>query len=289
VEILEQILADLRELKDFSSVYLKDFHVCSPFTVVLLSDGSVGSAGNYSVQNHVMGYVPDRVKENYAALSRFDPLLLETLRDDHTLVGRSLFTAILSALSQDVLNQSMLSAYGLTIVPTPNWHVAVQRLLRSGDTVQMIGYGGALPLFCTSNSIQNLHVCDFSFSDREYRDIAKQEIESFGFDLSNVTFCSDVSELDPFDGCDVYFITGSALCNDTMEQLLERSAGCREVIIQGPSCSVFPCEFFRRSATLVLTTRKSRAEFQAGGHAGDEIYDYVDQDYVAISWQGREA
>lgn len=288
MQILEQILADLSELKDVSSVYLKDFHVCSPFTVVLLSDGSVGSSGNYSVQNHVSGYVPDQVKDNYAGLLRFDPLLLETLRNDQTLVGRSLFTAILSALSQDVLNQSVLSAYGLTIVPATNWHAVLQRLLRPGDIVKMIGYGGALPLFCTSSTVRKLQICDFSFADQKYRHLAQQEIESFGFDPSNVTLCSDVSELDTF-SCDVYFITGSALCNGTMELLLDRSTGCREVIIQGPSCSVFPSEFFRRSATLVLTTRKSRAEFHAGGQAGDEIYDYVDQNYVAISWQGREA
>jgi uncharacterized protein (DUF4213/DUF364 family) len=288
VRILEQILAELSELKDVSLVYLKDFHVCSPFTVVLLSDGSVGSSGNYSVQNHATGYVSERVKGNYADLLPFDPLLLRTLRNDHTLVGRSLFTAVLSALSQNVLNQSVLSAYGLTIVPASDWHAAVKRLLRPGDIVKMIGYGGALPLFCTSSSVQKLQICDFSFGDQKYRDIAEQEIESFGFEFSNVTLCSDVSELDPFP-CDVYFVTGSALCNGTMEELLERSAGCREVIIQGPSCSVFPPEFFRRFATLVLTTRKSRAEFQAGAHAGDEIYDYVDRDYVAITRQGREA
>ena len=289
MQILDQILTDLSEVKDLSSVYLKDFHVCSPFTVVLLSDGSVGSAGNYSVQNHVNGYVSDRVKDHYAGLLRSDPLLLQTLRNDQSLVGRSLFTAILSALSQDVLNHSVLSAYGLTIAPATNWHAVVQRLLRPGDVVKMIGYGGALPLFCTSSSVRKLQVCDFSFGDQKYRELAKQEIESFGFNFANVTLCADVSDLDPFHASDVYFITGSALCNGTMKQLLDRANGCREVIIQGPSCSVLPREFFRRSATLVLTTRKSRVEFNAGGRAGDEIYEYVDQNYVAISRQGWDA
>lgn len=286
VQILAKILADLSERKDFSALRLTDFHVCSPFTVVLLSDGSVGSAGNYSVQNHAADYAPARAKENYASFLPSDPLLLHTLQSDRTLAGRSLFTAILSALSQDLLSESVLSACGLKIVPAQNWQSDVERLMRPGDRVKMIGHGGALPLFCTSGSVGELQICDYTFRDAKYRDLARREIEGFGFDPLRLRLCSYVSELDSAGSFDICFITGSALCNGTMEDLLERSQGCREVIVQGPSCSVFPVEFFRRSATLLLTTRKTHAEFDVGGRASDEIYAYVDQNYVAISRVG---
>jgi uncharacterized protein (DUF4213/DUF364 family) len=250
---------------------------------VLLSDGSVGSSGNYSVQNHAYGYSPARIKQSYARLLASDPLLFQRLRDDHTLVGQSLFTAILSALSQDLLNESVLSQYGLKIVPATNWLTIVETLLRAGDTVKMIGYGGALPVFCASKNVRSLQICDLSFRDSTYRDLAWREIESFGLDSSRVTLSSDAAELERSHTSDIYFITGSALCNGTMERLLEQSLGCREVIVQGPSCSVFPLEFFRRSATLLLTTTKNRAEFDAGRYPGDDVYQYVDQNYIAIS------
>ncbi len=255
----------------------------------MLSDGSVGSSGNYSVQNHAYGYSPARIKESYARLLASDPLLFQRLRDDHTLVGQSLFTAILSALSQDLLSESVLSHYGLKIVPATNWLTIVERVLRIGDTVKMIGYGGALPVFCASKTVRSLQICDFSFRDSKYRDLAWREIESFGLDSSRVMLSSETAELERSPTSDIYFITGSALCNGTMERLLEQSLGCREVIVQGPSCSVFPLEFFRRSATLLLTTTKSRAEFDAGRCPGDEVYQYVDQNYIAISRINRGA
>lgn len=281
--ILQHILADLRERKDISSVQLADFYLCSPFTVVLLSDGSVGSAGNYDVQNCTDGYHAAQAKKRYERVLHSDPLLLHTLQNDRSLVGQSLLTAILSALSQDSLTEPVLNDDGLKIMPAANWLLMVRNLLRDGDTVKMIGYGGALPMFCASRSVRRLHVCDFTFRATEYRDIAWREIKGSGFDCSRVTLSGGESDDELSQPSDIYFITGSALCNGTMDKLLQQSNGCREVIVQGPSCSVFPLEFFRRSVTLLLTTTKSRSEFEAGRHTGDEIYRHVDRIYVAIS------
>ena len=36
----------------------------------------------------------------------------------------------------------------------------------------MIGYGGGLDVFCTSEKVKHLYVCDFMFSEQQYRDIA---------------------------------------------------------------------------------------------------------------------
>ena len=77
-------------------------------------------------------------------------------------------------------------------------------------------------------------------------------------------------------------ITGSAICNGTLDELLALAQGCREIILQGPSCSVFPIALFRRSVTVLLTTNKTRAEYEAGQTASDDIYRLVDNNYIVI-------
>jgi hypothetical protein len=141
--ILDGIFADVKRLKDISPVRVIDFYVKSPFTVVKLSDGSIGSAGNYDVQNHTADYKPALVKEKYGTHIKNDPLLLETLRYDRSLVGLSLRTAILSALSQDLLNSSTLSIFGLGCKHTNNRHGILRRYLQPWDTIALIGFGGA--------------------------------------------------------------------------------------------------------------------------------------------------
>src|SRR5438067_80172 len=100
MSILDNVLADVYRQKEISGIYISDFHVCSPFTVVRLSDGSIGSAGNYDVQNHTMGYEPAIVRKKYNALIEDDPLLMESLTNQEGYVDLSLRVAIISALSQ---------------------------------------------------------------------------------------------------------------------------------------------------------------------------------------------
>jgi hypothetical protein len=283
MRILEKILADIERLKDISALRLADFYVCSPFTVVQLSDGSIGSAGNYDVQNHTVGYEPMRVKDKYQRQISNEPLLLQTLREDQSFVGLSLHTAILSALSQSLLSAPSLRTFGLTCRPVDNQHSILHRYLRTGDIVTMIGYGGGLDVFCTSEKVKHLYVCDFMFSEQQYRDIAWGHIKKISIDPTRVTLVDGMFSENKISLSDMCFITGSALCNGSMERLLSLAHECREIVVQGPSCSLFPIEFFRRSVTLFLTTLKTPLELEAGKSADDRIFKVVDQHYLAIS------
>jgi len=281
--ILQNILDDIRELKDISSLSHTDFHLCSPFTVVLLSDGSVGSAGNYDVQNDTEGYDPAEVKSKYQSHLPNVPAILQALKDDRSLVGLSLHTAILSALSQDLLNDSTLRSHDLLYRPVFNWHSAIDGLSRESDTVSLVGYGGALEPLCTSGRFKHLYICDLMFEEAEYREIACRRLENMGCFSSQITLANGAATEQIIPLSDICFITGSALCNGTIEELLWLARGCREIVVQGPSCSLFPAEFFRRSTSMLLTTIKTRSEFEAGRRKGDDIYNVVDRNYIAIT------
>lgn len=281
--LLDCILADIQALKDTSSLSVEDFFVCSPFTVVRLNDGSFGSAGNYEVQNHHTGYKADLLKKQYAMRIGDDPLLFCTLREDSRLAALSLRVAILSALSQSLLEPNSLATAGLNCTTLPEPWEPLKKLLRRGDTVSLIGYGGALETLCASNRVSRLYVCDFAFQHRKYRDMAWQRIKELTDNPERVTLVDGESSMAPLSLSDICFITGSTLCNDTMEGLLASARGCREVIVQGPSCSVFPPALFQSSVTMVLTTRKSAEEFEAGKQPNDCIYEFADRNYIAIS------
>lgn len=287
MNLLDGVFADIERSKDISGLRVVDFYVNSPFTVVRLSDGATGSAGNYAVQNHATGYEPELAKEMYRGHIKNDPLLMETLRHDRSLVGLSLRTAILSALSQDLLNSSTLRSFGLAFRHTSNQHNVLQHYMRAGDIVAMIGFGGALDDFCRSNQVNQLYVCDFMFKDQEVRDVAWRHVKAICRDPRQVTLVDEKATENAISLADICFVTGSAVCNGTMEGLLALAGTCREIIVQGPSCSLLPMEFFRRSVSMVLTTIKSAAEFEAGRHPDDRIYDWVDENYIAITCLAR--
>lgn len=280
--MLNSILAGVRSLKEISCLKLVDFQVVSPFTVALLSDGSIGSAGNYAVQNHIARYDPADAKQRYYHRIESDPLLLDALRSDASLVGLSLYVAILSALSQSLINEQLLQNLGLRFERVQDQSEVIRRRIQPGDVVSLIGYGGGLDLFCKSDLVKHLYVCDLMFQQRKYKQSAWRKIASISQDIARVTLDDGASSAEIIRSSDVCFITGSALCNGTMERLLSVAQGCREIIVQGPSCSLLPLEFFRRSATMLLTTIKSQFEIDAGAKSGNQIYKVVDMNYVAI-------
>lgn len=282
MNLLDNILRDIGRQKDISQHRIDDFYVCSPFTVVRLNDGSIGSAGNYDIQNHTKDYNRSEVKDKYQKLIEGDPLLLKSLAGAISYVDVSLKVAIISALSQSLLTPEIISHAGLVYEDYVNPQPLLEKLLKASDKVILIGYGGGLDVFCTSEKVKNLVVCDFMFDQRKYKDIAWRRIKNLSSNLSHIHLISDISQQNYLADANVCYITGSAVCNGTMETLLDLATQCREIIVQGPSCSLFPVEFFRRSITLFLTNKKGNEEFRRGMSTDDSIYDVVDSNKISI-------
>src|SRR5687768_15133731 len=93
--IIDKTLEDIIRLKGIDGIHIEDLAVAAPFTTVLLNDGSVGSAGNYDVQNQTPGYNPVQFRRDMLRAIPHDPLLLETLVIRPSLAALSLKVAIL--------------------------------------------------------------------------------------------------------------------------------------------------------------------------------------------------
>ena len=68
---------------------------------------------------------------------------------------------------------------------------------------------------------------------------------------------SDGSDLGPrMRGVDLVCISGSTLCNGSLERLLEAASDCPAIVLQGQSAGIHPAELFLRGVSLVSTTLK---------------------------------
>ncbi len=287
MNILDCVRTGISELKDQSRLAVADIYACSPFTVVRLNDGSFGSAGNYDVQNHTRNYDCDAFRRERLLSSESDPLLTNVLRNPRSFADLSLKVAILSALSQSLLVEGPLFESGLKCTSYTNADHILKPLLREGDRVVLVGYGGAFDLFCVSRKVRQLIICDLMFATPKYRKIAWARAKTISQNPSKISLVCD-PETEAFrEPPDIVYITGSALCNGTMERLLELAMRSREIVVQGPSCSLYPIELFRRGITLLLTNRKTHAEFNAGKTKGNKILDFVDLRNISISRLGR--
>ncbi len=282
--ILNAIFDDIRQMRETSDLCIEDLDVSTPFSILRLSDGSVGSASNYDVQNGNQQHDPSEARASYRSFLVNDPLLVKTLQRDPTLTGLSIRTAVLSALSQPLFRVDVLHRLGYGYRMLTDKVEALAERLRPGDTVTVVGFGGLLDAVCRSEQIRHIYVCDFLFREPKYRKAAERRMaklcrRSGSWTLLCGSLCGKALARSS-----VALITGSALCNGTMEELLALSSGCREVVLQGPSCSLLPTEFFRRSVTLLLTTRKNNEEWEQGSGMGNRIYSLVDRNYFAV-WQ----
>jgi len=280
--ILSSILSDLRQIRDLSDVVIEDLDVSTPFTVVRLSDGSVGSAGNYDVQNGNQEHDPSRLRTRYLSQLPNDPLLMTTLEQDNSLTGLSLKTSVLSALSQPLFNMNALRNLGFGYQVLADMGQAIEGRLRPGDNVSVVGFGGLLDTICRQPQVQHVYVCDFLFREARYRKVGERRLAKLGRRFGAYSLLDGTQFAEASASSTVAVITGSAVCNGTIEGLLTCASHCREVILQGPSCSLLPTEFFRRSVTLVVTTHKCRAEWEQGIGTGTSMYSLVDRNYFAV-------
>jgi hypothetical protein len=280
--ILNSIFDDIRQIREISGVFIEDLDVSTPFTILRLSDGSVGSAGNYDVQNGNQRHSPSDARAWYLSHVASDPLLMETLGQDNSLTGLSLKTSVLSALSQPFFHVNGLRNLGYGYQMLADMGQALAGRLRPGDTVTVVGFGGLLDAICRSPQVAHVYVCDFLFREARYRKAGERRLAKLGRRFGGYTFLDGTQYSEALASSSVSVITGSTVCNGTIEELLALSSGCREVILQGPSCSLLPTEFFRRSVTLVVTTHKLREEWDQGVGMGNHIYSLVDRSYFAM-------
>jgi Putative heavy-metal chelation len=225
------------------------------FTVVELDDRSTGAAMNYA---RITPAEREQIRLKFQNSLARDPLLLETTlqttASGDSLVELSLRAAIASALVVPEI-RAALRAGG-----DASFRAARQAPFSFFEGVThavVIGFGGYMNMLARRPELRELHIVDLGYAERrEEMDKAAANYRQARPDLT-FTVSSDASKLQrPLRHADVLCITGSALCNRTLEGLLDSAAGCKRIIVQGQSAGIHPEELFLRGVAAVVTTTK---------------------------------
>jgi uncharacterized protein (DUF4213/DUF364 family) len=92
----------------------------------------------------------------------------------------------------------------------------------------------------------------------------------------------EILEKDVLPGCDVLIITGVTIVNHTLGPILEFCRGAREVMLVGPTASLYPEPFFRRGVTIMGGIRVTNSDkvmniLTEGGSGYDLFEKYADR------------
>ena len=248
--ILEETLTTLRAGGLVEGRALRDVHLTPYFSVVGLDDGSVGAAMSYYGR-------PDDLRRLVPAPSPADPLLIGWLfrepgadEDDRSwLLRLSLRTAVLGALSARCIQAGGDGTFSATAELPFDLYAGARRAL-------VVGFGGFMDRFAAAPGIEHLHVCDLGYAAR--RGQLEREADTFraAHPGKRITLSSGSDLTERLGESDLVSVTGSALCNGTLEMILEGVKPGQTVIVQGQSASIHPAALFRRGVRAVATTLK---------------------------------
>jgi uncharacterized protein (DUF4213/DUF364 family) len=160
---------------------------------------------------------------------------------------RSIGIASLSALSQPFLTPDALTARGIAVVDRD-----FSQHLEKEDRVALVGFGGVVSRL--RGRCRELHVTDLRPRDA-FQSMVIAETITYSPDWVHVHGPEDNPQV--LGGADAVAITGSALVNGTMADLLEWSHRARLVSVYGASAAFIPDVLFERGVHLIQAHRVS--------------------------------
>jgi hypothetical protein len=257
--ILQETLSWLQARGVGAGRAIRSLHLTPYFHIVALDDGSVGAAMNYAtLAAHEFGDLETQVRARLAA----DPLLLEWFftgrsvghdnkdeREQLRLVKKSLRAAVVSALSAPFLRAGGDEHFAAYRAPPIDPIAAAHSAL-------VIGFGGYLESLAQADHIGELHVHDLGYASRAQEMDAVAERYRRASPAKRIFLSDGHDTAQRLRQVDVVAITGSTLCNGTLEQLLEQARGGPRIVLQGQSASIHPVALFRHGVSFVATTVK---------------------------------
>ncbi len=288
MNILDETLIYLTNTVGFVAVQQVrlNFH----FTVIELVNGDVGASLSYYrckemdlkiVQQTIDRHVQSNMDLLSVMMAESGALTGGLLPPEHsTLLEQSVKAALANAQSARIIkaggDETFLVTRELADDPFKRAHSAM-----------VVGFGGFMQELCEHPDVKTIFIVDFGY-DR-FRD--KMNGFAAGFPekrilLSNGTHTLEIlQEHVP----DVICISGSTLCNGTLEPLLSAAAGSR-IILQGQSAGIHPRYLFREGVNLVVSTVKPHnlAELAALDVFGKYMKDILDSSAGTVYMLPRE-
>ncbi len=245
--LLREIVAFVAERRAIDRLQITDVYLSGFFSAIQLSDAAVGAAMSYF--GDIAPTELAATRNSLVALCTEQPLLDKLLweRDAATPLVWNLRSCLASALSFPLLRSSA----DFTLEPgpfRPRWNGL--------SSATVVGFGGFLDYIIRRTAIPVVHVCDLGYRGRQRE--MDSAIDAYGraFPFKAITISDGSDRRLRLGSADIVTITGSAFCNGTMDELIELSAGARELMVQGQSASMFPMPLFDRGVTAVVTTLK---------------------------------
>jgi uncharacterized protein (DUF4213/DUF364 family) len=254
-----------------------DLSLDQVYVAVALSNGGQGVGLNYqsalSINRMDLAKRRDFAR-HLCERASVDPLLEETLlQSEHeaTLSEAAVAVAIAGALAQPYMTAQCLGAPDLEIHAGP---VQLGSLVHEGDTVAVIGFGGYLLAAVKEQGVRRVLVAELNLTSpipevRIRRRLEVLEPRMRGRSLE-VHDGSDTPNL--LHQAQIACITGSALCNGTLAELLQDTHDCRTVIVQGHSCGFHPAPLMGRGVHYVVQSIVDTDVVSASRASGEEDF-----------------
>ena len=158
---------------------------------------------------------------------------------------------VLSALSVGVLAAGGDATFSMSVSPPSGLFSGAERAL-------VIGFGGFMELLANDDSIDELYIHDLAYPiKRSEMDVVVSRYRQRN-PGKTITLSDGRDTKERMRGVDLVAITGSALSNGTLDDLLRMAVGIPRVIVQGQSAAIHPKALFDRGVHLVVTTLKPR-------------------------------
>lgn len=223
------------------------------YTVIELNNGEIGVAMNYAnagFSNSKNVFAAQKDSTYLLNQTKKDALLINTLLDGCyakklSLSHQSVLCAIFSALCRRLYDSSTLN------IKTGS--INLNELARNNDKISIIGFGGYMEQALRSDKFSHVFIADLLYSELEGKNMLDARIEKYKTYPENkqVVLHDGVNNNLFIEKSDIVCVTGSALCNGTMQELLEASRSCRSVIVSGHSGLLPPTIYFGYGVTHI--------------------------------------
>jgi len=231
------------QLRGNPSIQIVDLCLETLHAAIQCSDGEAGLALNYDQEGDEQ--LPPALLRKMAQrlLERIgeEPLLEETLfQCDEAPTLRAVTVAILNALSAPLCHPERAAELGFAVLPG---RLPLLSFWGVGTRLTVVGCGGYLEEAVRLPWSEQVSCLDLNFASPErserYRTYLQQVIDPQRKSKQIVLDDGSQSERILAE-TDLLCISGSTLCNDTFEPMLQAAGGCRAIVLEGHSAGIWP-------------------------------------------------
>jgi hypothetical protein len=269
----------LRILKHLENSKIKreltEIHLTRFFTTVELDDGSVGACMSYyRLSDAVLDIVERRIQLTYSNpfevgnADSFRGLIAEQVPSENQrdCLIASVTATVISALSAPAIRSGGDEWFVVDRHRPSNW-------TNGAESALVVGFGGFLEPLVFEERIKSVHVVDFSYDVMKNDWGARIDEWAAKNPAKRITGSRSLDPATRLRDFDLVSITGSTLCNGTLEYFLAHVRHDAVVILQGQSASLHPKVLFELGIKWIATTLKPQFLGRLAGrdHGGEEM------------------